>query len=103
MAEAVKSSGPADYGLDAPIVVKRLFVRAGWLLAVGLELLYVNHAEYPGPSDRLFIVFGGIGMVCLLHALFMIWSSRVAKPKLRDRLIDSLALKGDEIGESYRH
>ena len=96
MAEAVKSSGPADYGLDAPIVVKRLFVRAGWLLAVGLELLYVNHAEYPGPSDRLFIVFGGIGMVCLLHALFMIWSSRVAKPKLRDRLIDSLALKGDE-------
>ncbi len=26
----------------------------------------------------------------------MVWSSRVAKLKLRDRLLDSLALKGDE-------
>lgn len=44
----------------------------------------------------MFLVFGGIGIVCLLQAVFMIWSSKVAKPKLRDRLIDSLALKGDE-------
>ena len=96
MAEAVKESGPADYGLDAPVIVRRMFSRAGWMLAVALVLLYINHAEYPGPADRLFLVFGGIGIVCLLQAVFMIWSSKVAKPKLRDRLIDSLALKGDE-------
>jgi SAM-dependent methyltransferase len=93
---AVKESKGPDYGLDAPLIVRRLFSRAGWLLAVGFIVLYINHSEYPGPSDRLFLVIGGIGIVCLLLALFMIWSSRVAKPKLRDRLIDSLALKGDE-------
>jgi SAM-dependent methyltransferase len=96
MAEAVKESGPADYGIDAPIVVRKLFGRAGWLLAVALVVLYINHSEYPGPSDRLFLVLGGVGVICLLQAAYMIWSSKVAKPKLRDRLIDSLDLKGDE-------
>lgn len=92
MAEAAK----ADYGLDAPLLVRRMFNHAGWLLAVGLIVLFINHSEYPGPSDRLFIVIGGLGIVCLLEGAFMIWSSRVAKPKLRDRLIDSLQLAGDE-------
>ena len=42
-----------------------MFNRAGWLLAFGLVVLFVNHSEYPGPADRLFIVLGGIGIVCL--------------------------------------
>jgi len=107
MAEALKAGqGPAgdrtaasavaDYGLDAPLVVRRMFNRAAWLLGSGLLIWFINHSEYPGPSDRLLAVLGGIGFVCLVQALYMIWSSKVAKPKLRDRLIDSLNLKGDE-------
>lgn len=92
MAEAVK----ADYGLDAPIIVRRMFSRGAWTMAIALAILYINHSEYPGPADRLFVVLGGLAVVFFLEGAIMIWSSRVAKPKLRDRLIDSLELKGDE-------
>ena len=73
-----------------------MFSRAAWLLGIGLVLYYVNHAMYPGPADHLFLAFGGLALLCLLHGAVMVWSSKVAKPKLRDRLIDSLELKGDE-------
>lgn len=97
MAEAVKdAAGPADYGLDAPLIVRREFSRAAWLLGTGLVLYYINHSVYPGPADHLFLALGGLALVCLLHGALMVWSSKVAKPKLRDRLIESLDLKGDE-------
>ena len=94
MAAAVAAK--PDYGLDAPLVVKRMFSRGAWTLAAGLAVFFINHNEYPGPSWNLLTVLGLIGIVCLGAGAFMVWSSRVAKPGLRDRLLDSLALNGDE-------
>ncbi len=91
MAEAA-----ADYGLDAPLVVKRMFTRGAWTLALALALYFVNRAEYPGPAGRLLGVLGSIGVTFLAVGAYMIWSSRVGKLGLRDQLIDSLDLKGDE-------
>lgn len=100
MAQAAKVEpsrpGKADYGLDAPGIVKRMFTRAGWALAVGLALYFVNRGDYPSPARALLSVLGSIGLAFLATGFFMMWSSRVAKLRLRDRLLDSLNLQGDE-------
>jgi SAM-dependent methyltransferase len=97
MAEAVAANPPnPDYGLDAPIIVKRMFTRGAWSIGVGLLMYVINHAQYPVVSARILAVLGFIGAVFWAQGAFMIWSSRVAKLALRDRLLDSLQFKGDE-------
>ena len=97
MAEAVAANPPQpDYGLDAPHTVKKMFTHGAWALGIGLALWFVNHNDYPTPSAELLAVLGGVGLIYLGIGGFMVWSSRVAKLALRDRLLDSLELKGDE-------
>jgi len=98
MAEAVAQGNPpkADYGLDAPVIVKRMFTRGGWSVATALALYIINHDQYPATSLRLLIVLGFIGLVFWAVGAFMIWSSRAGKIALRDRLLDQLQFKGDE-------
>lgn len=97
MAEAVAQTPPtADYGLDAPIVVRRMFSRGGWSLALGLALYLMNRQEYPGPAEHLLTALGLIGLTFVGVGAFMVWSSRIGKLRLRDKLLDALQLKGDE-------
>jgi arsenite methyltransferase len=97
MAEAVAANPPRpDYGLDAPVVVKRMFTRGGWAFAVAIAMYVINHKQYPDVSLRILIVLGIIGAIFWGQGAFMIWSSRVAKLSLRDRLLDSMQFKGDE-------
>jgi arsenite methyltransferase len=93
---AATASGPADYGLDAPRIVRSMFSRAAWTLVVALILYVVNHSEYPGPAARMCGVLSFIGLIFLAVGAVMVWSSRVAKLRLRDQLLDSLGLRGDE-------
>src|SRR5258708_31826390 len=85
-----------DYGLDAPVIVKRMFTRGGWTLALGLALYIVNRSEYPAPAGRVLGVLGSSGVTFLAVGAYMVWSSGVGKLGLRDRLLDSLDLRGDE-------
>jgi arsenite methyltransferase len=97
MAEAVAANPPKpDYGLDAPVVVKRMFTRGGWAFAVAIAMYIINHEQYPDVSLRILTVLGIIGAIFWGQGAFMIWSSRVAKLSLRDRLLDSIQFKGDE-------
>jgi len=97
MAAAVATAnGPADYGLDAPRIVRSMFSRAAWIIAIALVLYVVNRSEYPGPAARMCGVLALIGLIFLGVGSVMVWSSRVAKLRLRDQLLDSLALRGDE-------
>jgi arsenite methyltransferase len=97
MAEAVAANPPKpDYGLDAPVVVKRMFTRGGWAFAVAIAMYIINHEQYPDVSARILTVLGVIGAIFWAQGAFMIWSSRVAKLSLRDRLLDSIQFKGDE-------
>jgi arsenite methyltransferase len=97
MAEAVAANPPnPDYGLDAPVVVKRMFTRGGWAFAVAIAMYIINHEQYPDVSVRILTVLGIIGAIFWGQGAFMIWSSRVAKLSLRDRLLDSIQFKGDE-------
>ena len=92
MAEVAK----ADYGLDAPIIVKRMFSRGGWTLGLALVIYFINRRIYPGPAVELLAVLGGIGAIFLAVAVIMVWSSKVAKLQVRDRLLDALKITGDE-------
>jgi ubiquinone/menaquinone biosynthesis C-methylase UbiE len=98
MADAVAAGAVPhpDYGLDAPPIVHSMFSRGAWTFGIGLAMFLINRSEYPQPAWSLFSALGSIGLVFLAVGAFMVWSSRVAKLKLRDELIDSLALKGDE-------
>lgn len=96
MAAAVATVGSPDYGLDAPRIVRSMFSRAAWIIAIALVLYVVNRSEYPGPAARMCGVLALIGLVFLGVGAVMVWSSRVAKLRLRDQLLDSLALRGDE-------
>src|SRR4029079_10240225 len=94
-AVAATANGPADYGLDAPRVVRSMFSRGAWTLAIALVLYVVNRSEYPGPAARMCGVLALIGLSFLAIGAVMVWSSRVAKLRLRDQMLDSLALRGD--------
>src|SRR6266852_4944896 len=85
-----------DYGLDAPHVVRSMFSRGGWTLAFALAMWWMNRVEYPAVSARILAVLGSIALVFLAVGAVMVWSSRLAKLALRDRLLDSLALQGNE-------
>jgi arsenite methyltransferase len=95
-AVAATASGPPDYGLDAPRIVRSMFSRAVWILVIAVVLYIVNRSEYPGPAARMCGVLALIGLVFLAVGTVMVWSSRVAKLRLRDQMLDSLALRGDE-------
>ncbi|MCU1337059.1 MAG: type 11 methyltransferase [Bryobacterales bacterium] len=95
-AVAATASGQPDYGLDAPRIVRSMFSRGAWTLAIALVMYIVNRSEYPGPALRMCGVLALIALFFLATGAVMVWSSRVAKLRLRDQMLDSLGLRGDE-------
>lgn len=85
-----------DYGIDAPVLVKNLFWRAGTAAVMGVGIFAMNRNEYPGPSMVLLVVFGLLAIGCLGLALYMRWSSQVGKLRMRDTLLNKIEWTGDE-------
>ena len=79
---------PADYGIDAPNVVRNLAVAA--VVALGLA------AAFGVWFPPFFWAFLFPGLSCAATAGLMLWGSKVGKLRLRDRVLDALALHGDE-------
>jgi ubiquinone/menaquinone biosynthesis C-methylase UbiE len=75
-------SDRANYGIDAPTVVRNMLVGGAALFVVGL-------------ASRLRPLIGpAVGMT--IGGLLMLWASRVGKIRLARRAIDRLRLRGDE-------
>ncbi|NJC71033.1 class I SAM-dependent methyltransferase [Planosporangium thailandense] len=87
-ADGARSAGRVAYGIDAPPVVAG-FVAAGLLGTVFLLLTAFTRAHLLGPGIAFF-VFGWLTAIAMLH------SSLRGKIVLRDRVLDRLALRGDE-------
>jgi ubiquinone/menaquinone biosynthesis C-methylase UbiE len=73
-----------------------MFTRAAWTAAIGIAVFLINRTENPGPAGMLLGVFLAIAAIFCAIGGYMVWSSRTGKLQLRDTLLDSLALNGDE-------
>ncbi len=85
-----------DYGLDSPLMVRHMFSRGGWTLVFALIVFVVNRAQYPGPSARILIVLGLIALGFFVAGWISIQASKTARFQIRDRILDSLQLTGEE-------
>jgi arsenite methyltransferase len=86
----------SDYGLDAPKLVRRFAVRGGFLIAFAVVLYFANRSTSPGTAQALASLLVLIGLGFFITAGTMVWSSRVGKLKLRDRILDGFSWRGDE-------
>jgi arsenite methyltransferase len=93
----------ADYGLDAPPVVRNLLVIAAAGLAVAGSVALglwsgrldftIGGANFVLPLATMGL-WGGLG--CVAMALWMIWDSKVGKLRTRERLLDEIRWTGGE-------
>ena len=80
----------ADYGLDAPGLVKFFLLLGIALVGVGVGLIvWRRNAIVIAIGFTLFFP----GITFFIESLLMIWSSRVGKMAARDRLLDG-SLRG---------
>ena len=81
----------ANYGIDAPTVVRTMAIVAITGLAAGSWLVL-----QPGRFHRLGMAFLSIGTWFTIVALVMLWSSLAGKFRTRDKLLDLIAWTGAE-------
>ncbi|MEO7455729.1 MAG: class I SAM-dependent methyltransferase [Gemmatimonadaceae bacterium] len=85
----------ANYGLDAPGVVRVMALLGISLIGAGLILRGVS--AQGSALSRLGITLLWPGGSFAITALLMLASSHFGKHRARDRLLDRLALRGDEV------
>ena len=82
-----------DYGIDAPGVIRTLF------LIGALALLAAPFVPRVRLGHVLFVfrpMFLGIGTVCILEALLMLLYAKYGKHVHRDRMLNRVTWRGDE-------
>ena len=93
-APMARRSTHADYGVDAPGVVRTMAALAGALLGGGLLLgAFPLVGAASADVGRTLLWPGGSFAIT---TVLMLASSRFGKLRARDRLLDRLALRGDE-------
>jgi arsenite methyltransferase len=92
-----------DYGIDAPGVVRNLFVvgAIGWLVWGTVVLgLWSGQLIIPVPGLRLVFPLVGMGLGCgigfTLMGVWMLWDSKVGKVRSRERLLRRITWTGRE-------
>src|SRR5262245_53025162 len=85
----------ANYGLDAPAVVRNLFVAGGLALVVPLLAALGLWSGVVGPVH---LAPAGLcaGLALTLTGAWMVYSSKIGKVRARERLLDCRAWRGDE-------
>lgn len=95
-AKSVPALKQADYGLDAPKLVHRMFTRSAVLIVLGIAVWWMNREYNPQGGTSLMSVSVAIGLGFLGAGAFMTWCSRKGKLDLRDQILESLPWRGDE-------
>lgn len=89
-------TGRGDYGIDAPIVVRNLLLMGAMFLLIGVTLFFI----FPERLKWLGVMIGSVFLFSFLvvtaEALYMVWSSKVGKFRMREKLLDLVAMRGDE-------
>jgi SAM-dependent methyltransferase len=85
-----------DYGIDAPPVVRNLMLGAMASLVAGIVLYVALASVQPVTAVRLLIGGLSAGAALSVMVLLLVWSSKIGKLRLREKLIEALALRGTE-------
>jgi len=85
-----------DYGLDGPPFVILLTAAGAVAVLVGIALYLWLAAVHPVRAGIILIAGIIAGLALLLSAFIMVRSSQLGKLKQREKLMDLLALRGDE-------
>jgi arsenite methyltransferase len=103
MSETVSGQKPPDYGIDAPGVVRNLFLAGGlgWLIWGSVVIgFWSGQLVIPVPGIRLVFPLAGMGFGCgigfTLMGIWMIWESKVGKVRNRERLLQRIEWTGQE-------
>jgi arsenite methyltransferase len=93
-----RSTAPsrADYGIDAPGVVRNNLVIGIVLVAAAIGMLKLPEALLAGWSATIASVILFVGLSLLLTGAIMVWGSKSGKLRIRDRLLDQIPWRGDE-------
>jgi ubiquinone/menaquinone biosynthesis C-methylase UbiE len=93
----------ADYGIDAPVVIRNQIIAAAigialWLSAVlhfwsGEFSVLLGKVQLHLPLAQMGLV---TAILCLTIAALMLWSSKIGKVKRRERLLDQIEWTGRE-------
>jgi arsenite methyltransferase len=87
----------ADYGIDAPDVIRRFFQWGFFGIALGCASIFMVHRGVLIWTRIIAVPAICIGCTFVLEGLIMLWGSKVGKLRLRDKLIDSIPWRGDEM------
>jgi arsenite methyltransferase len=92
-----------DYGIDAPGVVRNLFLAGaiGWLVWGTAQLgLWSGQLVIPVSGTRLIFPLTGMGFGCgigfTLMGVWMVWDSKIGKVRSRERLLRRINWTGAE-------
>jgi SAM-dependent methyltransferase len=90
------TSKPADYGIDAPEVVLRMFLVGITGVALGAVSWIAVHLHWLPWARYATVPALWTGGIFLGQAGVMIWGSKVGKLRLRDKTLNSIPWRGDE-------
>ena len=85
-----------DYGLDSPRLVRRFTGRAAMFILFAAILYIANRTGSPSTVAPLAGILLAIGLIFGTIAAVMVLSSRVVKPRVCQRILDSIPWRGDE-------
>jgi len=87
----------ANYGIDAPPVVRNLTLFGLVAVILGVVFNFLLAVSQPLIATILLNWGKWAGVTLLLAAVYMIWSSKVGKLREREQLLNSLNLRGHEM------
>jgi ubiquinone/menaquinone biosynthesis C-methylase UbiE len=98
-----RNAAHAEYGIDAPGVIRNLLAVGGIGLIVWATKtlgFWSGNIVIPVSDTAITFAISGMGLtvgsVCALLGLWMLWSSKVGKIRERDLLVDQIAWTGNE-------
>jgi arsenite methyltransferase len=85
-----------DWGLDAPVVVRRMTLGGAVALVAGFVGLTLDAARLSGPLAVVAPLALVVGVALFAAAVVMVWGSKHGKLRMRDRLLDTIPWRGNE-------
>ena len=88
-----------DYGIDAPVVVRNLFLVAVAGLSLWGVITFGVRSDWVSAPVYVLGIAGmafGTGALCALMGIWMVWESKVGKLRSRDRLLQRIPWTGSE-------